>query len=155
MIRLKANSIVVFFLLALFSSLSMGQVLATAETIPVPAGQTMVRSVDLNSEDEVSGRVTVVGGESKYINFTVVGPNNQIVCPTQSVTMINFKFSASETGTYNFVFDNSQSTIDKTVSLNYDVKHYWFGLPQEFVLMLIVVFVGVLALVIYAMASKR
>jgi len=155
MIRLKASSFALFFLLALFSSLLTSVVLATAETISVPAGKTVVRNIDLNVEDEVSGRITVVGDESKGINFTVVGPNSQTVLPTQMVTVTNFKFSASEKGTYRFVFDNSLSLVDKTVSFNYDVRHYWFGLPQEFVLMLIVVFVGVLALIVYAMASKR
>lgn len=133
----------------------MGTVTATAETISVPAGQTIFRNVDLNVEDEVSGRITVVGGESHDINFTVIGPNNQIVLPTQKITVSNFKFSASEKGTHRFIFDNSLSPIDKTVSFNYDVKHYWFGMPQEFFLMLIVVFVGVLALIVYAMMSKR
>jgi len=129
---------------------------ATAETISVPAGNTVVRSIDLNAEDEVSGRITVVGSdESKDINFTVVGPNELIISPTMKVTVSNFKFSASEKGTYRFIFDNSLSLVDKTVSFNYDVRHYWFGMPQEFVLMLIVVFVGVLGLVIYALVSKR
>jgi len=128
---------------------------ATAETIPVSAGQTGVRNIDLNAEDEVSGKITVVGNdESSDINFTVIGPNDQIVSPTMKVIVTDFKFSASQKGTYRLVFDNSQSLVDKTVSLNYDVKHYWFGLPQEFVLMLIVVFVGVLGLVVYAMMSK-
>jgi len=77
-----------------------------------------------------------------------------VVLPTMSVTVSNFRFSASEKGTYRFVFDNSLSLVDKTVSFNYDVRHYWFGMPQEFVLMLIVVFVGVLGLVIYAMMSR-
>jgi hypothetical protein len=133
----------------------MGGVLATAETISVQAEKTVVRSIDLNAEDEVSGRITVVGDdESKDINFTVVGPNELIVSPTMKMTVANFKFSASEKGTYRVVFDNSLSLVDKTVSFNYDVRHYWFGMPQEFVLMLIVVFVGVLGLVIYAMMSK-
>jgi len=114
----------------------------------------VVRSIDLNAEDEVSGRITVVGDESKDINFTVTGPNGQIVSATMKVTVTNFKFSVSEKGTYRFVFDNSQSIVDKTVSFNYDVRHYWFGLPQEFVLMLIIVFVGVLGLAIYAMMSR-
>lgn len=153
MIRLKTKwaAIAVFSLLALFCSLLTNVVLATAETISVPAGQTVVRNIDLNAEDEVSGRITVVGNdESKDINFTVISPNGQIV----SSALPNFKFSASEKGTYRFIFDNSQSTVDKTVSFNYDIKHYWFGLPQEFVLMLIVVFIGVLGLVIYAMMTK-
>ena len=157
MIRLKANwvAVAVFSLLALFCSLLTSVVLATAETISVSAGQTVVRSIDLNAEDEVSGRITVVSsGESQDINFTVIGPNGQIVSSALKASATNFKFSASEKGTYRFVFDNSQSTVDKTVSFNYDIKHYWFGLPQEFVLMLIVVFIGVLGLVAYAMMSK-
>jgi len=156
MIRLKAKNVALFLLLALFGSLLTAVVLATAETISVPARQKVVRNIDLNAEDEVSGRITVVGNdESKDINFTVIGPNEQIVSPTVKVTVTNFKFSASEKGAYRFVFDNSLSLVDKTVSFNYDVKHYWFGLPQEFVLMLIVVFIGVLGLVVYAMMSKK
>jgi len=152
--RVKAS--VLLPLLVLFCSFLLGWVLATAETISVPAGQVVVRSVDLNVEDEVSGRVTVVGSEeSRDINFTVTGPSGQVVSPTLRVTASNFKFSATERGSYRFVFDNSLSLVDKTVGFNYDVRHYWFGLPQEFVLMLIVVFVGVLGLVVYAMMSKR
>lgn len=142
-------------LLFLTSFLFIGTSMATAETVAVPAGQTVFRNVDLNVEDEVSGRISVIGdGESQGINFTVVGPNEQIVLPTRTVTVTNFKFSAQEKGNYRFIFDNSLSSAGKTVSFNYDVRHYWFGLSQEFVLMLIVVFIGVLALIIYTMASK-
>ena len=129
--------------------------MATAETFSVPAGKTFSTNVDLNVEDEVSGRISVVGGEAGGINFTVVGPSDQIVLPAQMVTVTDVIFSASEKGTYRFIFDNSLSSIDKYVSFNYDSKHYWFGLPQETFLMIVVVLVGALALVIYAMASKH
>jgi len=155
MICVKANRIALFLLLVLLSFSMARIVWATAETISVPAGQTVERNIDLNAEDEVSGRITVVGSEeSRDINFTVMGPSGSVVSPTMKVTATNFRFSASEKGTYRFVFDNSQSLVDKTVSINYDVRHYWFGLPQEFVLMLIVVFLGVLGLMVYAMMRK-
>jgi hypothetical protein len=133
----------------------VGIAVATAETIPVHAGLTVSSNVDLNVDDEVSGRISVVGGESEGINFTVISPSDQVVLPTQKAIVADFKFTASEKGTYRFIFDNSMSSTDKTVSFNYDVKHYWFGMPQEVFLMIIVVLVGALALVIYAMASKR
>lgn len=129
--------------------------MATAETISVPAGRTISRNVNLNAEDEVSGRISVIGGESEGINFTITGPSDQVVLPSQRVIVADFKFSASEKGTYLFIFDNSLSLIDKTVSFNYDAKHYWFGMSQEVFLMIVVVLVGALALVIYAMASKK
>jgi hypothetical protein len=129
---------------------------ATAETFNLPARQTTVRTVDLNVDDEVSGRISVVSSdESNDITFMVYGPLGSIVLPPTTVVANNFDFKVTEAGTYSFVFDNSLSTGDKTVSLNYDVRHYWFGMPQEFVLMLIVVFLGVLGLVVYAMASRK
>jgi hypothetical protein len=150
----KTKAVTWFSLLLLLILLSAGQVMATAETVLVQSGKTVFRDVNLNVEDEVSGRISVIGGESGGINFTVVGPNDQIVLPTKMVIVSDFKFSASEKGTYRFIFDNSLSSIDKTVSFNYDAKHYWFGMPQEVFLMIIVVLVGALALAIYAMASK-
>jgi len=153
--RLKASNVVLFSLLVLFFSLLTNMATATAETFSVPAGQSVVRNVDLKAEDEVSGRITVVSSaESKDINFTVMGPNGIVVWPTESVVVANFKFSAPEKGTYQLIFDNSGSMVDKTVAINYEVRHYWFGLPQEFVLMLIVVFVGVFGLVIFAMMKR-
>jgi hypothetical protein len=129
---------------------------ATAETFTLPAGQTTVRTVDLNADDEVSGRISVVSSdESNQITFIVYGSEGTIVLPATTVFSSNFNFKAAKAGTYSFVFDNSLSTGDKTVSFNYDVQHYWFGMPQEFVLMLIVVFLGVLGLVVYAMVSKK
>ena len=151
---LRSKSVTWFSFLIVLILLSMGQVMAAAETALVPAGKTIFRDVNLNVEDEVTGRISVIGGESGGVNFTVVGPSGQVVLPTQLAITYDFKFSASEKGTYRFIFDNSLSSIDKSVSFNYDSKHYWFGLPQEFVLMLIIVFVGVLGLAIYAMMSR-
>jgi hypothetical protein len=98
--------------------------------------------------------ISVIGGESEGINFTVIGPGDNVILPTQKVVVTDFKFSASEKGMYQFVFGNLISLNDKTVSFNYDIRHYWFGMSQEVFLMIIVVLIGALALAIYAMASK-
>jgi hypothetical protein len=154
MVRVTVRSVVVFCLVAL-SCLTIGLALATAETISVGAGLKVVRILDLNADDEVSGRITVVGNdESKDISFTVLGVNGETVAPTVRVVVSDFRFNAAQKGTYSLIFDNTQSLVDKTVSLNYEVRHYWFGMPQEFVLMLIIVFVGVLSLIVYAKTKK-
>jgi hypothetical protein len=151
----RKSGFTLFLLLGLFG-FTIAAVKATAETFALPAGQTTARAVDLNVDDDVSGRISVVSSdELNQITFMVYGPGGNIVLPATTVFANNFEFKAVDAGTYSFVFDNSLSTGDKTVSLNYDVRHYWFGMPQEFVLMLIVVFLGVLGLVIYAMVSKR
>jgi hypothetical protein len=143
------------FSLFLFSILLFTNVcIAASATIMVQAGKTISTEVDLNVEDEVTGRISVIGIELGGINFTVIGPSGQTVMPTQMIKVTDFKFIATEKGVHTFLFDNSLSSDDKTVSFNYDVKHYWFGMPQEFFLMLIVVLLGVLALIIYAKASN-
>jgi hypothetical protein len=143
------------FSLFLFSILLFtGMCIAASATIMVQAGKTISTEVDLNVEDEVTGRISVIGIELGGINFTVIGPSGQTVMPTQMIKVTDFKFIATEKGVHTFLFDNSLSSDDKTVSFNYDVKHYWFGMPQEFFLMLIVVLLGVLALIIYAKASN-
>lgn len=151
---IKVKSFACFSLFLFSILLFTGTCLAVSETIMVPAGKTISRDVDLNVEDEVTGRITVIGIELGGINFTVIGPSGQIVMPTQMIKVTDFKFIATERGVHTFLFDNSFSSDDRTVSFNYDVKHYWFGMPQEFFLMLVVVLLGVLAMIIYAKASK-
>jgi len=151
----RKNSFAILLLLVLFSCTSI-EAKATAETFALPAGQTTVRTIDLNVDDEVSGRISVVGSdESNDITFMVYGPLGSIILPPTTVVSNNFNFKVIEAGTYSFIFENLLSTGDKTVSLNYDVRHYWFGMPQEFVLMLIIVFLGVVGLIVYARASKK
>ena len=154
MMLIKARSVILFSLLLLSFSLFVSTSRTTAATVLVPSGETFSTDVELNLEDEVSGRVSVVGGESSGINFTILGPSGQFILPPQTVTVIDFKFIAPEKGTHHFILDNSLSLVDKTVAINYDAKHYWFGLPQEVFLMIIIVLVGAFALIIYAIASK-
>lgn len=127
----RESGFTLLLLLGLFGC-TIAAVKATAETFALPAGQTTARTVDLNVDDDVSGRISVVSSdESNQVIFMVYGPGGNVVVPATTVVASNFDFKAAEEGTYSFVFDNSLSTGDKTVSLNYEVRHYWFGLPQN------------------------
>ncbi len=151
---IKPKFIVWFSLFSLLSCCLIVGTVATAESLWAQAGQTVSSNVDLNVDNEVTGRISVVGGETEGVNFTVVSPSDKVVLPFQKVVVTDFKFSASEKGTYHFIFDNSLSSVDKTISFNYDVRHYWFGMQQEVFLMIVVVLLGALALIVYALASK-
>jgi hypothetical protein len=74
------------FSLFLFSILLFtGMCIAASATIMVQAGKTISTEVDLNVEDEVTGRISVIGIELGGINFTVIGPSGQTVMPTQMI----------------------------------------------------------------------
>ena len=66
-------------------------------------GQTTVRTTDLNVDDEVAGRISVVGSdESNLVTFMVSGPLGNVVLPAATVVVSDFNFKAVEGGHVQF-----------------------------------------------------
>jgi hypothetical protein len=125
---------------------------AYSETIELPGRHEEKRTVSLNAEDVVSGRVAIVGSA---INFSISDPENRII---QNYTLTNptdFRFTASKAGTYSFRFENWFSDRTKFVSLNYNVQHYIFGFPQEYFLLFAVVALALVAVVVFVAMSPK
>ncbi len=133
--------------------LSINAVGAVSRTIYVDAGQEKAEDISLKVDDEVSGRISVVGGSNK-IDFSITDPGGEAVVPTGEVSVKNFRFTASKEGTYMLHFDNSFSNDRKTVTLNYDVRHYIFGIPQEDFLLFLIMIVAVVGLVFFVRMSR-
>ncbi len=104
-------------------------------------------------DDEVSGKISVVGGSNK-IDFSITDPSGEAIVPTERVSVKDFRFTASKEGTYTLHFDNSFSTDRKTVTFNYDVRHYIFGIPQEDFLLFLIMIVAVVGLVLFVRLSR-
>jgi hypothetical protein len=134
------------------ASLICSVVNAYSETIELPARDGKKRTVDLNAGDVVSGHVTLVGNA---INFSISNPEEAIVLNYTLINPTDFKFTASMTGTYSFHFENWFSDEVKFVSLNYNVQHYIFGVPQEYFLLFIVVVVALIAIVVFVAMSPK
>jgi len=141
------------FILAMFM-LSINQVSAVSRTIYVDAGKEKVESIRLKVQDEVSGRISVISDSSEGINFYVTDPDGKIVVQHENATVKDFRFTASKEGTYKLHFDNSFSTDRKTVTFNYDVRHYIFGIPQEDFLVFVVMIVALIGLILFVAMSR-
>ena len=61
----------------------------------------------------------------------------------------------NESGIYEFVFENLFSEETKQVTLHYNVQHYIFGYPQEYVLVFFIVGLAVLAVAIFTLLSPK
>lgn len=147
--RMRVHFLLVFCFL--FGVLLLGNVVeAVAHTISVDAGQEEVESVSLKVDDEVSGRISVVGGSDNDIDFYVTDPGGKVIVPKERVSVKDFRFTASKEGIHELHFDNSFSADTKTVTFNYDVRHYIFGIPQEDFLVFVVMIVAVIGLVLFA-----
>jgi hypothetical protein len=129
-----------------------GVVSAYSSTFELPAGDSITRDVDLNAEDVVSGRITIVGSA---INFSVLDPDDIIISNYTVDGPLDFSFTAAKAGKYNFHFENCFSDKAKSVTLNYNVQHYIFGFPQEFALLFIIVGVALIAVVIFIAMSPK
>ncbi len=134
--------------------LNINAVNAVSQTIYVDAEQEKVESISLKVDDEVSGRISVIGGSNNDINFNITDPDGEAVVPKERVIVKDFRFTASKEGTYRLHFDNSFSTDRKTVTFNYDVRHYIFGIPQEDFLVFVVMIVAVIGLVLFVALSR-
>ncbi len=152
---MRVSFLLAFCILLGIFMLSINAVSAVSRTISVDAGEEKVESVSLKLDDEVSGRVSVVGGSNNDIDFYITDPNGDAVVPKERISVKDFSFSASKEGTYKLQFDNSFSTDPKTVTFNYDVRHYIFGIPQEGFLVFVVMIVAVIGLVLFVALSRQ
>jgi hypothetical protein len=140
--------------LILFASI-VGVALATTETLTVPPRDIITRSLNLREEDRVSGSISVIGGSGNDIDFYVVSPDDIVVLRIERLTHKDFSFEAEKGGTYVLHFDNSFSVlVSKQVTLNYSIKHFIMGIPQEQFLLLVVVAIILIAIIVFVASGS-
>lgn len=122
---------------------------ATVEQFTVPNGREVTRDLELVEEDRV------------FINFHAVGPIGfSIMCPNGtskefgSVAEIDVRFVCVNAGKYVMHFSNSASE-SRLVTLDYEVQHFVFGMPQTFFLTIIIAVICVCAVAVFVMMGKR
>jgi hypothetical protein len=125
---------------------------AYSETIELLGRDEEKRTVNLNAEDVVSGRVAIVG---EAINFSISDPESSIIIHYTLTNPTDFRFTASKAGMYSFHFENLFSDETKSVSLNYNVQHYIFGFPQEYFLLFVIVGLALVAVVVFVAMSPK
>lgn len=154
MARMRASFLLPSCFLFVVLMLNISCVNAFSQTFSVDAGQQEVRNVDLKVDDEVFGRISVIGGSSSDIDFYVTEPDGNVIVKHEKVSVKDFSFTVSKEGTHKLFFDNTFSTGAKTISFNYDVRHFIFGIPQEGFLVFVVVIVGVIGLALFTVLSR-
>ncbi len=156
MTRMKIRPLLRVCLLLGILMFCINAVSAVSRTIYVEAEQELVENVDLKVDDEISGRISVVGEfNDDKIDFNITDPDGKAVVPNERVSVKDFRFTASREGTYKIHFDNSFSTERKTVTFNYDVRHYIFGIPQEDFLVYMVMIIAIIGLLLFGAMSRH
>ena len=126
---------------------------ATTMNFTVQGGKEETRSISLAVEDRVLIRFTVVGPSDSALYFHIEYPNGTVK-EFGKVGYFHYPFICDLEGEYVLHFSNTDSTEDKLVTLDYEVQHYIFGIPQMFFLTIIIVVVCVAAVAAFILMGK-
>jgi hypothetical protein len=147
--RLLAHALLV----AIEFFVMLQSVWAAAVSFTVHGGEETTKTLKLAVEDRVLIKFTVVGPPDNILNFRIVFPNGTIRDFGKQGDF-RYSFVCILEGEYLLCFSNIDSSGDKLVTLNCEVEHYIFGIPQMLFLTIIVVLVCMAAVATFVLMGK-
>ena len=128
---------------------------ATAESFTVPVGEGETRILNLTTGDHVQILFTVSGGTTNVLNFYITDPSGNVLENFGNVGTVDYSFVCSHGGEYALHFSDAASAGDELVSLDYEVDHYIFGMPQMLFMTLVVLAICMVAVAVFIHMSKH
>ena len=142
-----------FFAVLAFAILAQ-IVSATTMNFTVEAGQEVTKTLNLVVEDRVFIHFSVVGGQSgNTLNFYVTYPNGTAK-NFGTIGSLTCRFVCDEDGECVLHFSNADFSENKLVSMDYEVQHYIFGMPQMLFLAIVIVVFCVGAVAVFVLMGK-
>ncbi len=143
-----------FIFLVILLSIFVLFVEATTMNFTVHGGEEMTKQISLAVEDHVVIKFTVVGQTESVLNFYIVCSNGTLREFGNMIGTFTYSFICNEAGEYVLHFSNKDFSEDKLVTLNYEVGHYIFGIPQMLFLAIIIALVCMAAVATFIFMSK-
>ena len=127
---------------------------ATSTSFTVHSNEEATKVLRLKIEDHVLVHFTVLGAASENtIHFYLAYPNGTEK-DFGNVGDFHYTFICDVEGDYILRFSNIGSFVDKLVTLDYEVEHYIFGVPQMLFLTIIIAIICVIAVATFILLSK-
>jgi hypothetical protein len=125
---------------------------ATTVSMAVPAGEEINQKIDLAVDDRISIQFTVVGTENSFISFLLVYPNATEISFGE-IAVLSYSFVCDAEGEYTMYFVNNDMAESKLVTLNYEIEHYMFGMPQLLFIALVIAVICIAMVAVYVLLS--
>ena len=120
---MKISYFIILIITIVGFSFSIDYAFAESESFTVAARNYYDFQIFMNSGDEISFAMGVSGGSNDDIILTLYSPTNSKLIDGVVYNKFSDNFSAVNSGTYTFRFDNTGSMIsNKAVSFSYEVK---------------------------------
>jgi hypothetical protein len=141
-----------FILAALMILVGLAE--ATTTSLTVEQGNEVKCPINLAVEDRVLIRFTVIGETTSIVHFSLIFPNSSVK-DFGEVSEFSYSFVCDAEGQYTLRFANNDLTEDKLVTLDYEVDHYIFGMPQMLFLTIIIVLACIGGVAAFVLMSKK
>jgi hypothetical protein len=153
MINLRRLPSFILIILALLAVLiGLGQAMTTSLT--VKGGEEVTHPISLAAEDRVLIQFSAVGEASNTVHFSIVFPN-ETVRDFGEIGQTSFSFVCDVEGEYTLHFANNDQTAEKRVTLNYEIDHYIFGIPQMLFMVILIVVVSMAGVAVFIGLSRK
>ena len=139
----KIACLIVVFILLVTATATVN---AATESLNIQAGEDSVRKISMSAEDHIRISFTVLSQSPSSFHFWIAFPNATTRDYEES-TSYNISFVSGVQGECELHFDNTNSTSNQLITLNYEIEHYYFGIPE---IPFLIIVIGVLLLCIVA-----
>jgi hypothetical protein len=147
--RLTVNALVVLALLGVLIGLSQ----ATITSLIVQGGKEATHPIDLIKEDRVLIQYKVIGGNVSALKFSISFPNGTRR-DFSGTGDFSYSFICNAEGQYVLHFVNTDQADEIRITLDYEVQHYIFGIPQMLFMAIIVVLACVIGVAAFVMMGR-
>jgi hypothetical protein len=117
---------------------------ATTESLNIEAGKELVCKINVVSEDRVQLTFVTTGQASSNLSISIMFPNSTVI-NLGELDQYSTRFTSNVKGTCELHFDNTNSSENAFVALNYNVEHYILAVPE---MIFVLVAIAVLLMVV-------
>jgi hypothetical protein len=152
---MPAPILIILLLFAVF--IGVGQAMVT--NLSVKGGEEVTYPINLAAEDRVLIQFSAVGeaavGQvSNTLHFSILFPN-ETVKDFGEVGKASYSFICDIEGEYTLNFTNNDPAVNKLVTLNYEIDHYIFGIPQMLFMVILIAVVSMVGVAVFIGLSRK
>ena len=127
---------------------------ATTASLNLKPSEEVLQPVSLIAEDRVLIQFKVIGATTSLVQFSLIFPN-ATVKDFGEVSDFSTSFVCDAEGEYTLNFTNTDQAENKLVTLDYEVDHYIFGMPQMLFMVILIAVVSVVGVAVFIGLSRK
>jgi hypothetical protein len=127
---------------------------ATVTNFRVQDDKEVIHQIKLVNEDRVLIQFSVIGQSKNSLQFSIAFPNGTVIDYGQ-VGVFHLSFICTSEGQYLLNFTNNDLGDSKLVTLDYEIDHYMFGMPQMLFMTIIIAVICVAGVAVFIGLSRK